>query len=97
MTGLAQYRKFISLLVTGLVVFTMAKLGLDAKELAEFGIDVNEWQAFIVEFLALYAVPGVIGVLAQPNGLGQKLLQYWRWVAGGLGVVSVIIAIVLVF
>lgn len=88
--GLAQYRKFISVLVMGGLMFTLNHYGIEAKDLTVLGITVSDLQTGILDFLMLYGIPAVVGVLAQPNELGETLAQNWRWIVGGLAGVGVV-------
>lgn len=87
-TGLAGYRKFIGVLVMGALMFSMNRFGIQSSDLTAIGISVNEVQTGILDFLMQIGIPAVVGVLAQPNEIGQSLLQNWRWIVGGLAGVA---------
>lgn len=92
--NLSQYRKIIALVVTGAVIFTLNRLGMDLRDLSPWGLSLGSIAEPIVEFIVLFGIPAVM-TLAQPNEKGRSILAYWRWVVAGAAVLAVMIGFVI--
>jgi hypothetical protein len=94
--NLAQYRKILTLVITGAVVFALNRYGLGPNDLVGLGFSLGTIADPLVDFLLTIGIPAVF-TLAQPNEEGESLLSYWRWIVAGIAVVVlVVVAVVLI-
>jgi hypothetical protein len=89
---LSHYRKLMVLLFTAAIMYTLHIYGIGAASLVEFGLDVTGVAGTVVDFILIVGLPAVFN-MAQPNEEGESIFAYWRWVAVGLVVVVLLVAI----
>lgn len=92
-----DYRKLISLVVTGVVVYALNYFGLTMHDLPAYGLSLEGIANPIADFIATYGIPAAV-MVAQPSTRGKTLLQYWRWVVYGiLSVIALFVIALVVF
>lgn len=90
-TSFAHFRKPLALVVSALFVQLAYWAGFDAKELGPDG----PWVTEAVNLIIMYGIPAVF-MIAQPNRIGESIVKYWRWIVGGLAVLMILIAVLVV-
>ncbi|NMG39788.1 hypothetical protein GRZ55_11090 [Chelativorans sp. ZYF759] len=90
---LAHYRKLITMLVTGIIMLILSRVGLTPSDLAFYGLPLGDLQEAIVDFLMQVGIPAVF-MVAQPNAEGDSLWRWWHWILCGLAIVALLTLIV---